>query len=222
MKNTRNFLLRSLSSIFIVVLITSFVYLFNYVFSLFFLTVIAILMAYEWNEITISNGHSLYWKFLGCLYISLTVLPLLYIKYTKIVPLYGAHFLMLLFIIIWSTDTFAYIVGRTFGLGSHKITKISPNKSYEGLIGGIVGAICTGSIFLYKFLPFVTNKVVCVIPILCILEQISDILESAIKRRFNKKDSGSIIPGHGGILDRLDGFLLTNIAFVLMLHFILL
>jgi phosphatidate cytidylyltransferase len=123
---------------------------------------------------------------------------------------------MWLFLIVWCVDTFAYIVGAKLHLGNHKITKISPSKSYEGLLGGILGAMAFGFIFACFSLPYIKWRLLLFTPLLCILEQSSDITESFLKRKFNVKDSGNFIPGHGGFLDRYDGFLYTTLVFLLI------
>ena len=116
----------------------------------------------------------------------------------------------------WGTDTFAYWIGCKFG--KHKFTKISPKKSYEGLIAGALGAMIFGYIFSSIFLPDLKEILLVTSPFLAIIEQFSDIIESALKRKFNVKDSGHIIPGHGGLLDRFDGFLLTVPAVIIIVE----
>ncbi|WP_208559671.1 phosphatidate cytidylyltransferase [Marinilactibacillus kalidii] len=126
------------------------------------------------------------------------------------------HLLILSLIIIWSTDTGAYLVGRK--MGKHKLApSISPNKTVEGSIGGIVIALLVSIIYLL-FFPSV-YPLIMVIPLIILLSisgQIGDLIESAIKRHFGTKDSGNILPGHGGIFDRFDSLL-----FVLSVIFII-
>jgi phosphatidate cytidylyltransferase len=126
---------------------------------------------------------------------------------------------MWLFLLVWCIDTFAYLVGAKLKLGKHKITKISPNKSYEGFLGGTLAAVIVCYIFAFCRLPEFKNTLLLFSPLLCILEQISDVTESFLKRKFDVKDSGNFIPGHGGFLDRYDGFLFTSLAFLLLLVF---
>lgn len=121
------------------------------------------------------------------------------------------------FLIIWSTDTGAYFIGRKFG--KRKLwPEISPNKTIEGAIGGILLA-CIVAIIFHFITPFPKSLfVVIIVTILAsIFGQIGDLVESALKRNYGVKDSGNILPGHGGILDRFDSLL-----FVLpLLHIIL-
>lgn len=120
---------------------------------------------------------------------------------------------------IWANDIGAYLVGKNFG-GPKLWAKISPNKTWTGFIGGILSAIVVGTIFLY--LSKVKNCFSYLIftPFLPIIATLGDLFESAIKRRCNVKDSGNIIPGHGGVLDRVDSFIFAA-PFVAWLVFIL-
>ncbi|PIP42052.1 hypothetical protein COZ13_09800 [Candidatus Desantisbacteria bacterium CG_4_10_14_3_um_filter_40_18] len=130
----------------------------------------------------------------------------------KHLPL-GSSMIFFLFMVVWITDTGAYIFGTKFG--KHKfIPKISPNKSVEGAIAGCIGGIIAGLIAnvilgymgLYK-LPVSQGMLLGFI--LSVISQISDLVESAIKRVAGAKDSGNWIPGHGGLLDVFDGVIFT-------------
>jgi phosphatidate cytidylyltransferase len=213
-KGNDNFVLRTISSVFIVLINLLFVYSDNLLFTNAFVYTISLLMAFEWSEITRASNKKRRLALLGIIYIALTLLPMLLIKF-KVSE--GNNILMWLFIIVWSVDTFAYIVGAKLNLGKHKITKISPKKSYEGLIGGTLAAMAFGYIFASYFLPHIKMYLLFFTPLLCILEQASDITESLLKRKFNVKDSGSFIPGHGGFLDRYDGFLYTSLTLLYIL-----
>lgn len=133
----------------------------------------------------------------------------------------GIYIVWLIFISAWGSDTCAYCVGKL--IGKHKLpSKLSPNKSIEGCIGGIVGAALIG--FLYGSI-FEKNFSLLVNPpfVLAfmggtgsIIAQVGDLAASAIKRNHNIKDYGHLIPGHGGILDRFDSIIFTA-PFVYML-----
>ncbi|MFC2950080.1 phosphatidate cytidylyltransferase [Virgibacillus sediminis] len=128
----------------------------------------------------------------------------------------GLDYLLFALFIIWATDTGAYLFGRKFG--RRKLwPKISPNKTVEGALGGILLA-CIVAVFFQLIHPFsFSMAVVLGATILAsIFGQVGDLVESAFKRHYGVKDSGKILPGHGGILDRFDSLL-----FVLpLLHFI--
>lgn len=111
------------------------------------------------------------------------------------------------FLIVWSTDTGAYLFGRAFGKQKLWPT-ISPNKTVEGALGGIVLACIVSTVF-HVISPFPQSLfvVILVTIIASIFGQIGDLVESALKRNYGVKDSGNILPGHGGILDRFDSIL---------------
>lgn len=109
--------------------------------------------------------------------------------------------------IIAACDVAAYFVGRRFG-GPKLAPLISPNKTRSGAVGGILGAILA-ALIMVSWLPVSVPEILIGGVILAVLSQIGDLLESALKRDLGVKDSGTIIPGHGGFLDRFDGYLLT-------------
>ncbi|CYW33400.1 phosphatidate cytidylyltransferase [Streptococcus suis] len=112
--------------------------------------------------------------------------------------------------LVWATDIGAYLIGRQIGRRK-LLPKVSPNKTVEGFVGGILSAVVVAIIFLivdksllagYSF-----GMMLLLVVIFSIFSQFGDLVESAIKRHFGVKDSGKIIPGHGGILDRFDGMI---------------
>lgn len=122
-----------------------------------------------------------------------------------------------LFILIWSSDTFAYLTGRFFG--KHKMApKISPKKTWEGFAGGVILTLIL-SFFIEKFHPDLRGNWMIVGFLVSVFAPLGDLVESQLKRTFGVKDSGNVIPGHGGILDRLDSFII--VAPVVYLYFIL-
>lgn len=122
-----------------------------------------------------------------------------------------------LFVLIWSSDSFAYFAGRLFG--KHKMApKISPKKTWEGFAGGVVLTLIL-SFFIEKYFPELRGNWIIVGFLVAVFAPLGDLVESQLKRTFGVKDSGNIIPGHGGILDRLDSFMIC--APVVYLYFIL-
>ncbi|MFC0343571.1 phosphatidate cytidylyltransferase [Epilithonimonas hispanica] len=123
----------------------------------------------------------------------------------------------MLFVLIWSSDTFAYLTGKFFG--KHKMApKISPKKTWEGFAGGVILTLILG-FFVEQYFPELRGNWMIVGLLISIFAPLGDLVESQLKRSFAVKDSGNIIPGHGGILDRLDSFIIC--APVIYLYFIL-
>ncbi|WEK69052.1 MAG: phosphatidate cytidylyltransferase [Candidatus Chryseobacterium colombiense] len=124
---------------------------------------------------------------------------------------------LFLFILIWSSDTFAYLTGKFFG--KHKMApKISPKKTWEGYIGGVVLTLVL-SYFIEQYHSDLRGNWMIVGFLVAAFAPLGDLVESQLKRNFGVKDSGNIIPGHGGVLDRLDSFLIC--VPVVYLYFIL-
>ena len=121
----------------------------------------------------------------------------------------------------WGTDVFAYIIGRRFG--KHKFSQISPNKSIEGCIAGVVGSVLLTEIYtvvLNNAFNYTINYVIIgvIAVILSVVSQVGDFSASSIKRYTGVKDFGNLIPGHGGILDRFDSFMfVAPFAFFLLM-----
>lgn len=151
----------------------------------------------------------LYTSFMSQIYVSvpLTVAALLYL-------LYGYGLVLAMFILIWLNDTGAYIVGSS--LGRHRLYEsISPKKSWEGFFGGLLFCIGGAIVIFLLGLPATPLSLVGMIGfsvVVCVASTIGDLVESMIKRSHNIKDSGSILPGHGGVLDRIDSLLYVSPA----------
>ncbi len=131
----------------------------------------------------------------------------------------GILVIFLLFGCVWGADVFAYFAGRTFG-GPKLAPRISPKKTWSGFLGSIAGALFISWLVLY----FSGNSggigFFLLMLVLCVVSQIGDLIESVIKRKFGVKDSGSIIPGHGGVLDRVDGLVVAGVTLWIILLWI--
>jgi len=167
------------------------------------------------------NSEKITMVFFGFFYVAVTLSYIFKIRNMDC----GAYSVWLVFIGSWGSDTMAYLVGRK--LGRHKIApKLSPKKSLEGLIGGIVGAALIGIIFAVIFKSKLTGTFSN--PILVfgltgaigsVVSQIGDMAASAIKRNKGIKDYGTLIPGHGGILDRFDSVIFIAPIVYYVLYF---
>jgi phosphatidate cytidylyltransferase len=132
--------------------------------------------------------------------------------------------LLLLFVLVWVNDTFAFLTGSLFG--RHKLwVRISPKKSWEGLIGGVVFTVAVAALCGYFFRAhlagFGPDAMALVGVIVAVSATFGDLIESMIKRTVGVKDSGNLIPGHGGILDRIDSLLLVMPAITIFIYYVL-
>lgn len=118
---------------------------------------------------------------------------------------------LLLFATVWATDIFAYFVGRSLG-GPKLAPSISPGKTWSGAFGGVAAAIAAALAVAAWFGPSGSASFPVVIGLVSIWSQIGDLFESWVKRRFGVKDSGTMIPGHGGMMDRVDGLVAAALA----------
>jgi len=123
----------------------------------------------------------------------------------------GSAFALLLFVGVSINDTFSYFIGKAFG--KNKLAKnISPNKTYEGLLGGLLGSIILVDFFDVMIFDIMLNEKIFLIFVLNIIGLFGDLLESYLKRKANVKDSSSLLLGNGGMLDRIDSLLLTSLV----------
>jgi phosphatidate cytidylyltransferase len=127
------------------------------------------------------------------------------------------HWLMLAVLLCWVGDTAALYIGKNFG--KHKLSKVSPNKTWEGAIASVVGALIAAAIYAHYLIP--QSPLLILLPIAAlgnIAGQFGDLAESAVKRKFGVKDSGASLPGHGGWLDRIDAILFAiPVVYILVL-----
>lgn len=152
------------------------------------------------------------------------VLPLALLNYLYQygVEMEGPAYQLILafFVLIWVNDSMAYVFGSLWGK-NRLFKRISPKKSWEGLIGGIFSTLGAAAIFFYFFDTGTIWIWLGFAAIIAIFASLGDLIESMLKRDFEVKDSGSILPGHGGMLDRFDGVLLASPAIYLYIKLII-
>ena len=158
------------------------------------------------------NRQRMIWLALGVVYVAAPAVALVAIRAE---PTYGMASLIWVIALVVAADTGGYLVGRTVG-GPKLAPRISPNKTWSGLGGAVAGAalagLCTAFILNHTNVFMLTL----ISAVLGLLEQGGDLVESAFKRHFGVKDTSQIIPGHGGVLDRVDGLLAVAVAVLVM------
>ncbi|HVF36715.1 MAG TPA: phosphatidate cytidylyltransferase [Sphingomicrobium sp.] len=163
---------------------------------------VATIMYIEWSRIVAGWGWG--WKLAGFAYCLLPALSLLWIRERAGFQGIGLGFDLLIwvFLVVWATDIGAFFAGRAIG-GPKLAPSISPNKTIAGLIGGIASAILLAGVWVsWTKLPALLLWLAAPF---ALVAQLGDLFESGLKRRAGAKDSGTWLPGHGGLLDRLDG-----------------
>ena len=169
---------------------------------------IATIMYLEWSRMVGSWGFA--WKLYGFFYCLLPAISLLWIRERAEFEGIGSGFDLLIwvFLVVWSTDIGAYFAGRTIG-GPKLAPSISPNKTIAGLVGGVLAATILAGLWVYAVkLPAILLPIAAP---LAVAAQLGDLFESGLKRKAGVKDSGTWLPGHGGLLDRLDGLVPVSV-----------
>lgn len=205
--NKQNFITRSISAMFIGIVFFISVFIFRPFFYILF-TVIAAIMLSEWYNMTKDSKISLA---LGQLIIPIPISSLMILSYID----NTGWILFLFFAAIWSVDMMA-MVGGSIIKGPKLAPTLSPKKTISGLLSGVMSAIIMVNILTfipYYKLPYpmeISNSLLSIFTlIIAFIAQASDLFISYFKRKFNIKDTGTIIPGHGGMLDRFDSIILT-------------
>lgn len=192
--------LRIISAIILAPVILGVIYIGDVYYNIF-IVAISILASFEWANITFKST-SRKWHIGGVIYILIPMVALAALRSMED----GLNLTLLTLLMVWATDIGAYFAGRTIG-GPKILPKISPKKTWAGLFGGMTGSALTG----LAFALYTDSESTLLLPILggaiAIVAQAGDFFESWVKRKFDVKDSGDIIPGHGGILDRIDGIM---------------
>ena len=210
----KNLLLRIVSALLLIPVV---IYIIYSGIEIFYAAVIfiSILMAVEWRSIIRKQKTKrIIWQSGAVLYICVFAISLLWIRYNE----NNGNILLWFFVTVWLADTGGFIFGKIIG-GPKLIPKISPSKTWAGLVGLILASLMSGIIFFHylgvkDFYSFVGTTV-----LLGVISQLGDWLESWIKRKAGIKDSGKLLPGHGGILDRVDSLVLSAPFLMLLLIF---
>ena len=163
---------------------------------------------YEWTRIVRGWGRA--WAVGGFFYALIPALALLWIRDRAGLPerAYGLELLLWVFIVTWATDIGAYLIGRPLG-PKQLAPAISPGKTVAGLYGGMVAAGLFGGAWV--LVAGLDSVLVILAPLFALAAQAGDLFESWMKRRAHIKDSGDLLPGHGGLLDRLDGLVVVAV-----------
>ena len=148
------------------------------------------------------------WQPLGVFYALVFGLSILALRLS---PDFGLSAIIFLFAVVWATDTGAYFAGRLIG-GPKLWPAVSPKKTWSGAIGGLLAALVAGVAAAALCGVEVAPALIFVAIVLSIASQAGDLAESSLKRLFGVKDSGNIIPGHGGLMDRVDGLIFASAA----------
>lgn len=179
-------------------------------------TVAASVVLWEWARLVrgakIEGMALAWWHAAGVLYAGVLLFALIILRQDATL---GFVAIVFLFAVVWATDIAAYFAGRAFG-GPKLWPAVSPKKTWSGAIGGTLGGVAAGLLVAKIAGLAITPMLVIVALGLSVASQGGDLLESAIKRRFDAKDASQLIPGHGGLMDRLDGFLTAAAAAVMV------
>jgi phosphatidate cytidylyltransferase len=154
--------------------------------------------AWEWTRLV---GRSATWLAAGLLYIGVPAVAIIWLRGQDRETAFW------LLLVVWATDSLAYAAGRLIG-GWKLMPSVSPKKTWAGLAGGVIGAAAVGGATAWGLHLAIDPWLLAVASaVLALVSQAGDLLESAVKRHFHAKDSSNLIPGHGGVLDRIDGLM---------------
>ena len=207
----KNEILKRIISSIILIPLTFFLIIEGSYFFYAFLVLILIISCYEWKNIS-KNKSYLYFGYLFLLFSIFSVFQIRFNFGNNYLPLFTITMICIF------TDVGGYVFGKVFK--GPKLIKYSPNKTYSGSVGSFIFALCmTPLIIKYQLINFVNvSQLIIFILIISLVSQIGDIIISYYKRVANMKDTGNLIPGHGGLLDRIDGMLFVfPVSYLFML-----
>ncbi len=203
---------RILSSIILIPIAIFFIFQ-ETIFFTFFLSLLFLATSYEWFKMSKKNY---FMKYFGVIFLIFSFYSAFYIRENI-----GILFFIFLILICIFTDIGGYVFGKIFK--GPKLTKISPNKTYSGVIGGFLLSLTAGLFFLKyidgNFLENDTNKLLAIL-LISSISQLGDLIISYFKRKAKLKDTGNFLPGHGGLLDRLDGMIFVIPIIYILTFFI--
>ena len=200
---SNNLALRVVSAIVLAPLALLAAYLGGWPFAVFWgLAALAVL--WEWTKLV--TGPSWIIAGIGYAGVMLTA-PMVLRAYAEL----GFLAILLLFAIVWTTDILGYFAGRAFG-GPKLLPAVSPKKTWSGAIAGALSAMMVAVLVASYFGTFNRVAIAIIALLLSVVAQLGDLLESWVKRKFGAKDASQLIPGHGGVMDRLDGFWAAALA----------
>ena len=190
---------KRLISSFILIPIATFFIIKGSVFFVFFLSILFLATSYEWLKMNKKNNLM---KIFGIIFLLFSFYAAFDVRES------GSNLFLFIIVVCIFTDIGGYLFGKTFK--GPKLTKISPNKTYSGVIGSFLFSIIAGLVFIKYIndLSFKNNDqlvILLVILLISFISQIGDLIISYFKRKAKLKDTGKILPGHGGLLDRIDG-----------------
>ena len=183
-----------------------------------FWTLAACVVLWEWTMLVrgaappVAQARFAGWMLAGLVYAGILLLGPVVLRRD---PAVGLAAILFLFAVVWITDIAAYFTGRALG-GPKLWPAVSPKKTWSGAIGGTIGAVAAGLAVVKLMGLGIAPMLVIVAAGLSVVSQGGDLLESSIKRHFGAKDASQLIPGHGGLMDRLDGFLTAVLAAVMV------
>lgn len=202
---------RTLSALVLIPLVIAALYYGDNFFVLLML-IATVAMFIEWLGLTRSGKPRVAWVIGGIAYVFIPCILLTKLRFES----HGFMLVMAVFLVIWATDIGGYIAGKKLK-GPKLAPRISPGKTWSGLIGAMLCAGITGLLLAWNTWSIWSPSAILLGALCAVVAQAGDLGESYIKRRFGVKDSGHIIPGHGGLLDRLDG-LIALTPFIWLVH----
>ena len=196
-----NVLIKRILSSIILFLLSIFFIIKGSFYFIFFLSILFLFSYLEWSNL---NKKKYIVKFLGIVFLLFSF----YLTYL-IREQYGLYFFLFILTICISTDVGGYLFGKM--LKGPKLTKISPNKTYSGVIGSFFLSLLSGLFFIkysqINYINEISIKIFFAMILISLISQIGDLIISYFKRKAGLKDTGKILPGHGGLLDRIDGLI---------------